>query len=176
MFSHIFPWFPRHFPMMTPCTMVQKPTISSREAREAGTGASEGLATWGPWFLAYYSKFYWKYGPFIVSFQSFPIEHVDFPRYSLLCVIKHFPCWKPWTIEISDFPSDQNLHSVKGIFQQTMFDYRRVHLMAISGVGKCPNVSHHPHIGENSSPTNTRKWCSKSQKIGHLPNPVYTIW
>ena len=37
--------------------------------------------------------------------------------------------------------------------------------MGISGshgftrVGKCPNVSHHPNIGDISSATNTWKWC-----------------
>ena len=164
MFSHIFLWFLRRFPIMTPCTKVQKPTISSREAREAGTGSLEGLSTWGPWFLAWYSKFYWKYCPFIVSFQSFPIEHVDFPRYPPLChqtfsVLEAMDHRNQWFSERSRPPFSE------GIFQQTMFDYRRVHLIAISGVGKCPNVSHHPHIGEISSPTITWKWCSNSQKL-----------
>ena len=33
-------------------------------------------------------------------------------------VISSMACCKPWTIEISDFPSDQNLHSVRGFSSQ----------------------------------------------------------
>ena len=33
-----------------------------------------------------------------------------------------------------------------------------------AGVSKCPNVSHHPTIGDISSPTDIWRWCSKYPK------------
>ena len=39
-----------------------------------------------------------------------------------------------------------------------------------TGVGKCSNVSHHPTIGDSSSPTDIWRWCSK----GDFANPWQT--
>jgi hypothetical protein len=44
------------------------------------------------------------------------------------------------------------------------------HQNPISRGGKCPNFSHHPNIGDMSSP-DIWKWCSKIPKMGHLPSP-----